>query len=231
MTRLTALYPRAWRDRYEDEFLLLMAERPDSQRDRVDIVRGAVDARLHPQLKPSNPGEPERLSSAQLDAMLAVLAGALWVATGFAFLGSSVNPELGYKESTVALMLGITGAFVAGLAALAVSRSLPGQHHGASVAARVAVVGALAMVLPWPILLFGFWATHVGVAIFGLVAISRLGLVGIVLSISAVVALAFNAEDERALLLVPLGAAWFVAGIVLAVRRAPSEVRSSSIRR
>ncbi len=57
MSRLVALYPRAWRDRYEDEYLALLAERPPDQRDNLDIVRGAIDARLHPQL-PSSPKTP-----------------------------------------------------------------------------------------------------------------------------------------------------------------------------
>ena len=50
MTRLIALYPRAWRDRYETEFRALMAERPPRPGDRFDIVRGAIDARLNPQV-------------------------------------------------------------------------------------------------------------------------------------------------------------------------------------
>ena len=48
MTRLIGLYPRAWRTRYEDEFLALLSDRPPDVLDRLDIVRGAIDARLHP---------------------------------------------------------------------------------------------------------------------------------------------------------------------------------------
>ena len=51
MTSLVRLYPRDWRDRYEDEFLSLLAERPPDARDRVDIVRGAIDARIRPQVR------------------------------------------------------------------------------------------------------------------------------------------------------------------------------------
>jgi hypothetical protein len=229
MTRLVALYPRAWRDRYEDEFLALMADRPDGPLDRIDILRGAVDARIHPQLQPSSSGEPERANSARFDALLAVVAGLLWVAAALAFLGSSVDPELGYKETGSALVLGIAGALVAGLAALVLSRSLPGQHAGASVAAGAAVIGALAMVLPWPVLLFGFWTSNLSIVIFGLAAIRRLGFSGTLLSMASVLAFGFNAEDERALLLVPLGAAWIVAGSVLATRRAQAALNSPSV--
>ena len=40
MSRLIALYPRSWRDRYEVEFRALVADRPTDPLDGVDIVRG-----------------------------------------------------------------------------------------------------------------------------------------------------------------------------------------------
>ena len=61
MTRLIGLYPQTWRDRYEDEFLALLAERPPDPLDSLDIVRGAIDARLHPQV-PGSPRPPDRRS-------------------------------------------------------------------------------------------------------------------------------------------------------------------------
>ena len=50
MSRLVALYPRTWRDRYGAELEDLLAARPPTLRDRVDVLRGSLDARLHPQL-------------------------------------------------------------------------------------------------------------------------------------------------------------------------------------
>lgn len=47
MKHLLRLYPRAWRDRYGEEFEALLEQRSRSLRDSVDIVRGALDARLH----------------------------------------------------------------------------------------------------------------------------------------------------------------------------------------
>lgn len=47
---LLALYPRAWRKRYGEEFLALLDSAPPSPRDVVDCLLGAVDARLHPQM-------------------------------------------------------------------------------------------------------------------------------------------------------------------------------------
>src|SRR4029077_17181152 len=51
MSALIRLYPRAWRERYEDEFLALLEARPPTFGDRLDIVRAALDARLHPQVR------------------------------------------------------------------------------------------------------------------------------------------------------------------------------------
>lgn len=45
---LLRLYPAAWRERYEDEFLALLDERPISPFDAFDIVLGALDARFRP---------------------------------------------------------------------------------------------------------------------------------------------------------------------------------------
>ena len=50
MNRLIALYPAAWRARYGDEFEAVLASRPKSIGERVDILRGAVDAHLNPQV-------------------------------------------------------------------------------------------------------------------------------------------------------------------------------------
>ena len=46
MSRLVKLYPRAWRRRYEDEFLALLEEVGPSRRLAVDLVLGAIRAHL-----------------------------------------------------------------------------------------------------------------------------------------------------------------------------------------
>lgn len=69
-TRLLRLYPRPWRERYGDEFAELLSARPPSLRDRLDIVRGAMDARLHPQVV----GSPAPRTVAARDRLLAISA-------------------------------------------------------------------------------------------------------------------------------------------------------------
>ena len=46
--RWLRLYPRAWRDRYGGELVELTTHRSMDWRTRLDLVRGAADAHLHP---------------------------------------------------------------------------------------------------------------------------------------------------------------------------------------
>ena len=48
---LLRLYPRAWRDRYGDEFLALVGEGPLGLQQIIDIVSGAIDARLSSEVR------------------------------------------------------------------------------------------------------------------------------------------------------------------------------------
>lgn len=49
-TYLLRLYPRLWRERYEEEMLALLEQHPLSFRDSLDLCLGALDASLHPPL-------------------------------------------------------------------------------------------------------------------------------------------------------------------------------------
>lgn len=66
-SHLVRLYPRAWRARYEDEFLALLETAATTRPYRLDIVRGALDAHLHPAQPSLVPG------------LAAVLGGGLWI--------------------------------------------------------------------------------------------------------------------------------------------------------
>lgn len=108
MTRLVSLYPRTWRDRYEDEFLALLSERPPDPLDRLDIVRGAFDARLHPQVQgfasgaaPPLPGSPWPVRV----GWLTLLGGFLWAVGLFvAVSGPIVVDEWGtYRDGGAAM--------------------------------------------------------------------------------------------------------------------------------
>ncbi|QBD76726.1 hypothetical protein EPA93_12210 [Ktedonosporobacter rubrisoli] len=58
---LLYLYPLAWRERYEDEFLLVFASQPFSLFEALDVLRGALDVHLHPQLGTKTLPLPDKL--------------------------------------------------------------------------------------------------------------------------------------------------------------------------
>jgi hypothetical protein len=118
MTALVRLYPRSWRDRYEPEFLALLEARPPSVRDRMDIVRGAVDARLDG----GSPRESTRLT--WLAAICAIVGGALWVAwlvvsiRGFDAIDPPPDHDLGRLLSLLAGLGLAAGHLAIGLASV-----------------------------------------------------------------------------------------------------------------
>ena len=80
MTRLIRLYPAAWRARYEGELLDLLEERPPTFGDSLDLVRGALDARLHPELvEPSLP-DLDMPPASRLPGSAALAGGLTWAA-------------------------------------------------------------------------------------------------------------------------------------------------------
>jgi hypothetical protein len=109
-TWLLRLYPAAWRARYGAEFTELLLARPPSARDRLDIVRGAVDARLHPQLT-EDPVIRVSTPADRLLALAGVVAGALF--TGWAAVLVAVGPRWGAMELVdEGLMAAAYGALV-----------------------------------------------------------------------------------------------------------------------
>lgn len=56
MTPLLRLYPRAWRERYGEELGRLLEDRPPGFLGMIDLMRGALDARMHASLVPKTAG-------------------------------------------------------------------------------------------------------------------------------------------------------------------------------
>lgn len=74
MSRLLRLYPAAWRERYEAEFVGTLEERPVDLAGSVDILHGAIDAHLHPEL---TGGAPHAWTH-RLPGLMATAAGLIW---------------------------------------------------------------------------------------------------------------------------------------------------------
>jgi hypothetical protein len=153
MSRLVSLYPRAWRERYETEFLDLIEAQPPSTSDRFDIVRGALDARLHPQVRRSvnapilAPVPEADLRIARRLGFAAVIGAVLWPA---AFVVASIGPvrydgDGAYRDGGAALpvLLLAVGLLAAGLIGQLIR--LPADAR----LARGAATAAIPFLLVW----------------------------------------------------------------------------------
>jgi hypothetical protein len=227
MTRLLRLYPAAWRQRYEAEMLDLLAQRPRTGRDLVDLVRGAVDAHLHPQVAGATMPWTHRIP------------GGLTIATG-ALLGIAAICATVPGWSTV------SGTF-AGLAVLTMLIALAGDYLMAvrrATAIGIAVLALAFMVVnlaPWGIAFLTymagiFWFLGGGLTLAAIRAGIRarwrwtLVLSTVVVPGAFVVAgLVFGPlQDDppgwAGLLAVPYGLAWVAIGIRMTVRGSPTIV-------
>lgn len=233
MTALVRLYPRAWRDRYEAEFLGILEARPPSGRDRLDILRGALDARLHPEV-PGSPAAPRRsIQLTRFVGIAAVVGGLAWVAWVALILGDVRWLASGASDNAsllaVAAAVGYLSLAVvhAGLALLDAGRS--SRQVFAAVAASIAVAFFILSG-------FGVWWTPV----FALPAsvVFAVAIAGRLLTPSLTVAWAATAFLTLGVFLgvigdafgalsslvgaVPFGLFWITIGAMLAMRGLPA---------
>jgi hypothetical protein len=172
MSGLVRLYPREWRDRYEAEFLGLISERPPTIPARLDIIRGALDAHLHPQVRrnvdaaPLPPVPEEDIRLARRLGIAAVIGGAFWPAAwGVASIGPIQYDGAGaYRDGSAAMPLLLVA--VALLAA-----GLLGQYIRLPVEARLAR-GSAMLAVPF-VVLFGLapWVFSMGLVAIGLLIV------------------------------------------------------------
>jgi hypothetical protein len=222
MTRLVRLYPRLWRDRYEAEILDLLEQRPPSVRDAIDLVRGALDAHLHPQAERASMPWTHRLPG------LAVLAtGLLWLAA----------------VATVRDPAGMDADRFLGLAAMTVLLGLPGDYlmpFGRRIAAAlgIGVLGLVMFSTPWTLgiviflgvvsLVLGGTLTMAAIrAGIGATTRWRLLIGTVVAPLVVVAVISMGLIDEatgRLAVLVglPYGIAWILIGVRLIVRGSPT---------
>jgi hypothetical protein len=174
MSALVRLYPRAWRERYEAEFIELLEARPPTLADRFDILRGALDARLHPQVRRPEAAEPAPADDSPDDTVVvrrlgytAIAGAGAWLLTWF--LATVAAPVVydGYgphREASGAIpvlllsTLLLSGGLIGHLIVLPAGRRT----------ARVAAIAAIPLLLLWS---FGPWLVWFGLlALVALVA-------------------------------------------------------------
>lgn len=169
MSRLLDLYPEAWRARYGAEFLALLEDRPPSLRDRVDIVRGALDAHTSPQL----PGGGRVSDRAGFGAIAGFVV--FYIAFAVALSGPEHADAYGtYRDGGAAIPFFILAM---ALLSMALSRTItrlpPAQVRARGVGVLGLACGLLWSMAPWliPLLvifLVGSAATAVGAQRAGL---------------------------------------------------------------
>jgi hypothetical protein len=120
MSMMVRLYPKAWRARYGDELEQLLADQAPSVADRIDLVRGALDARLHPQLYVA-PRPPDRRGYAPLIGIVMLAFGVLVAANG-----PEMRDEFGtYREGGAAAPLLMMAMLLLCVGLFAVVQRLP----------------------------------------------------------------------------------------------------------
>jgi len=181
VSALVRLYPRAWRDRYEEEFLAMLEARPPTAGDRLDIVRGAIDARIHPQVRRPEAPEPAPVDGSPDDTVVvrrlgyaALAGGVMWlIAWSFATVAAPVVYD-GYGPhrdgsaalpllflSVVLLVVGLFGHLIV----------LPATRR----AARVGVVVAIPFLLLWSAGPWVIWFALIAMIALVAFAIGSLG--------------------------------------------------------
>ena len=179
------LYPRAWRDRYEAEVLEVLDQAHLGRRAQLDLVRGALDARLH--------------AASRLPAAAALLSGGLWTVAGMVVVAQPAPPDWpGYFVDVLPLTV---AAVAAGL--VAIIGCWARQSDGGGRLEAVGVLLALAGHMGWALSLVAALA-QAGSSLL-IVAFQGIALTGCVL----VGLLLVRSED------LPIGAAILLASAIM----------------
>jgi hypothetical protein len=225
VSRLLRLYPPQWRERYGDEFLALISERPPSVTDRLDVIRGAVDARLHPQL-PAPPRIPDRSGLATLVGFgLLIMAGLV------AANGPIRYDEYGsYREGGAALLFFLPALGLLSYGIYRLTKRVPVASIGTRSAAWLAIVaGMFWSLMPWmwsigliflaAVLVFTIGARRANVISTGAVIAVAIVLAIPVSIFAAMLFLPWYAFREAGLdfsvVMVPLSGLWLLIGFRL----------------
>jgi len=198
---LLRLYPSAWRARYGDEMAALLEDRPPTRRDRVDLVRGALDAWLHPPI-------PSRVP-----AYAALLGGGVWTVLAMVILLQPVPADWpGYLIEVVPAAIVAVACLLVAVVGCAL-RLGDGGGRAESVAIAVVIVGHVA----WAAMLAG---TLAGIADGpGLAAAQTVAMVG---TVSVGILLVRNRDE-------PTGALVAVGPLVMLIPSAIGWVAFGSI--
>lgn len=124
---LVRCYPARWRERYGDEFLAILEERPLGPYDVADILLGALDARLRSRGQRADRPKGRGLSmSLRIGGIAAIIGAALWGVAGLVSLG-----VVGKIHDAVPVAMLMTGMVVLLVAVAGLSAFQARTHPGA----------------------------------------------------------------------------------------------------
>jgi hypothetical protein len=230
---LLRLYPRAWQARYGDELLALLADRPASPLDLLDLVRGAFDARLHPQLAGTAAERTER-SVPMFDRLpgLTAIAGGIAIIIAVALM--ALQPVVvgdDYRDTTLSLIIwgpALVAIDVALIVAGTWRRPAGPWARADSLLGVLAIVAGFIWFTGWPGIIIGLFtliAVTIAAVVRYLMAVAAPAWVVAGSIIAGLMAYASNTEDSRVWLLAPIGLMAIVVGLGIALRpshRAPA---------
>lgn len=167
MTGVLRVYPRWWRRRYGDEMRALLEVAPRRRGDRRDLVRGALDAWLHP---------PEPSS---VPAFAALLGGGFWTMIAARVASQPVPPAWpGYLIEVVPLAVVAAVFLLVAVVGIAL-RAADAHGRWTALAIAAALIGYVAWMVAMAWTLGGsadpgmLWTSHM-VAMIATVAIGLL---------------------------------------------------------
>jgi hypothetical protein len=215
--RFLRLYTRAWRDRYETEVVAVLELANIGWRGRSDLVRGAVDARLH--------------AGSRASGVAALVCGGLWAFMGAGVLTQPVPPDWpGYLLETLPAACVAVAAGAVATIGLWGRRSDEAGRRGA-----IAALGGLVFQATWAVALIAAFLGIVGAAELGFA--QALGAVGVLL-VGLVLLRAGDLPIGALLVFAPTwmlfgfaiawlgyGFAWTLVGVIVLVGPANDEPR------
>jgi len=214
--RLLRLYPASWRARYADEVLAVLEQVRLDGRGRRDLVRGAIDARLH--------------GSARIPALAGLIAGGSWTWAATNVAGQPAPPDWpGYTIDVLPLAIVAVVASIPAVIGCWARRSDAAGRPG-SLAVSIAVLGLLLWAVALAAALTGFgygWPTAAAQAI-GVLGITLVGLVSLRAGEDQIGGLLVLGPPLMLVAWAPAwlvyGLAWTLVGWVLLTRREPGDL-------
>jgi len=238
MTRLIRLYPAAWRARYEAELLDLLDERRQTFSDSLDLVRGALDARLHPQLVEPGLPDVDMPPASRLPGLAAFAGGLTWAAMAVVIV---LETHPAWSDLTALFWTSLCFMTVSLVGSVPPARSRQIRRGLTTGGVLLGLV-----LLPWDL------KAVPALALIGLIGAGLLTVAGLRAGLSAAVRIAVVASAwvgpfaiaglgsmglldlgpgtvwVQGVVAAPYGIAWLILGALMVRRGATSNERSSS---